>query len=134
MALALRQLNPIHKRRGHKVVVFFLTLHGKNCPLETVCPSSKKLYCVFSYKIHKSSLVGRSNTEACDEVARQLLSPSNTKRFWWWWWLVFVVWLTDKRQNSLISSQDHCQRSSPPSYIILNSVGSIFLSAWCVWT
>ena len=31
---------------------------------------------------------------------------------WSWWWIVFVVWLTDKRR-SLISSRDHCQRSSP---------------------
>ena len=35
-------------------------------------------------------------------------------RWWWWWrwWIVFVVWLIDERR-SLISSQDHCQRSSP---------------------
>ena len=32
--------------------------------------------------------------------------------WWWWWWIVFVVWLTDERR-SLISSRDHCQRSSP---------------------
>ena len=32
--------------------------------------------------------------------------------WWWWWWTVFVVWLTDERR-SLISSRDHCQRSSP---------------------
>ena len=30
----------------------------------------------------------------------------------WWWWIVFVVWLTDERRT-LVSSQDHCQRSSP---------------------
>ena len=33
--------------------------------------------------------------------------------YFWWWSIVFVVWLTDKRCFSLISSQDHCQRSSP---------------------
>ena len=32
--------------------------------------------------------------------------------WWWWWWIVYVVWLTDERR-SLISSRDHCQRSSP---------------------
>ena len=32
---------------------------------------------------------------------------------WWWWWIVFAEWLTDKRRFSLISSRDHCQRSSP---------------------
>ena len=30
-----------------------------------------------------------------------------------WWWSVFVVWLTWRKAFSLISSQDHCQRSSP---------------------
>ena len=31
--------------------------------------------------------------------------------WWWWWWIVFVV--VDRRKAfSLISSQDHCQRSS----------------------
>ena len=34
--------------------------------------------------------------------------------WWWWWWIIFVVWLTDERRAfSLISSRDHCQRSSP---------------------
>ena len=33
--------------------------------------------------------------------------------WWWWWWIVSVVWLTNERRFSLISSQDHCQRSSP---------------------
>ena len=40
------------------------------------------------------------------------LRPLQTLWWWWWWWIVFVVWLTDERQ-SLISSWDHCQRSSP---------------------
>ena len=46
---------------------------------------TKELYCVFLVRQFKnfdrSSLVGRLKIEACDEVRRQLLSPSNTTRF-----------------------------------------------------
>ena len=69
---------------------------------------TKELYCVSSVtqskNFDRSSVVGRSKTEACDEVARQLLSPSNTKRF---------------------SKHSSC------GIIILN-VGSMFLSARCL--
>ena len=34
-----------------------------------------------SKNFDRSSLVGRSKIKACNEVTRQLLSPSNTKRF-----------------------------------------------------
>ena len=53
---------------------------------------------------------------------RHIRSCANFSIPWWhdwivgclcrWWWIVFVVWLTDERR-SLISSWDHCQRSSP---------------------
>ena len=33
--------------------------------------------------------------------------------WWWWWWLIFFCGMVDSRKVfSLISSQDHCQRSS----------------------
>ena len=59
----------------------------------------------------------------CDfnKVAFNFIDIALLHGWWWWWWwwgwlwIIFVVWLTDERHSfpGLISSRDHCHRSSP---------------------
>ena len=52
--------------------------------------------------------ISRTSANHCLYILRMVADDDNR-----WWWIVFVVWLTTKEAFSLISSWDHCQRSSP---------------------
>ena len=55
---------------------------------------------------------GLSNKESMWEYVFRLGLVRDAQA-WWWRWIIFVVWLTDERRFSLISSREYCQRSSP---------------------
>ena len=96
------------------------------------CPGSSLIDSFLKYSIHCIFAPGRLRTYTLHFFSLFGHLPTNKVLYhavfwwWWWWWIVFVV--VDRRKTfSLISSQDHCQRS--PSLRISDTLRAGFKPA-----